>query len=821
MLATAFHVLHFRQFMGGRGPLSESLENAFRSAQTEASENAIRTIETHAEYETLITAYMAYTEKTLRGEHGSTAQYWMIYVQLVELFLRFNRSCRTNDVNLFITSLGEMCPIFFFGNRPNYSRWMVKYYHNLMNIDTSHPGLRSILENGAFSIRRSTKSFSRNAVDITLEQTINADAASRSTGISAFSQSESAKRRWMVTRSVRSAIIGSLLGSAGLKAKEDVSKSLRPYRIKKDNTDLNKIIETIHTTMNPFAQEIDDNLYCLTTGVKVNDEIKEDLLFCLDKGKKWHDEFVKGCFKDPQRFEKPIQRRKIKNFASAAEKSKIKTKDLKVVELQGTRDLFGRLLYLSTMEDIDVEKVFQFPLTPVPLSLAHLDGTLNKTDKSKLVHRIEKMADSEPPNEINVVIVDAMFYLHSLISPPNTYGQIAEELLQALCSMAPVIHFVCDSYVEPSIKDIERNRRGATETTFAITGPDQRRPRDWQAALKSPSFNRALFRFLATEWKNPRYAHNFVDQKLIMGFDETCHKYTSHCEEVRMDVIEDLKCQHEEADTRMIFHLYHIANNENECISVRCNDTDVLILLLYHFNHIICKPHIWMDIGLSSNNTRRFINIRQLVDAMGSNLIDALPGFHAFTGSDTTAAFINKGKLRPFDLLEKSDAHVNTFSHIGQSLPAPQAVYDGVEKYVCAMYGKAHMQNVDNVRYAYFQQNYAPKRKDDPLEQIKGINPSSMPPCKHVLSNKVMRANYVAHTWRNAHLKDPSSVRPEGQGWIFVDNKYHVKWFDCDQVPQSIRRVLGMETSRRYMERDESEDVSRVSDDSDYGEEWD
>ena len=48
-----------------------------------------------------------------------------------------------------------MCPVFFFGSRPNYARWMVKYYHNLLNMDNTHPGVRSVLENGALSIRRS------------------------------------------------------------------------------------------------------------------------------------------------------------------------------------------------------------------------------------------------------------------------------------------------------------------------------------------------------------------------------------------------------------------------------------------------------------------------------------------------------------------------------------------------------------------------------------------------------------------------------------------------------------------------------------------
>ena len=247
----------------------------------------------------------------------------------------------------------------------------------------------------------------------------------------------------MITRSVPSAIIGQLYSSAGLKSREDVSKSLRPYRVQKDNEDLWKVIDSIQSNMDPFAIEPDKNLYCLTTGLKVDDNIRDDLLTCRQKGEKWHDEFVKGCFDDAARFEKPIQRRKVCNFASTAVKITVRTKDLKAVELHGTRNLFGRLLFLSTMENIDLEKVFRYPLTPVPLSLAHIDGSMNKTDKAKLLHVLEKKVESIPPesSSIGTVIIDVMFFLHTLVNPPSTYGKLAEVELQKICCMAPRVDF--------------------------------------------------------------------------------------------------------------------------------------------------------------------------------------------------------------------------------------------------------------------------------------------------------------------------------------------------------------------------------------------
>ena len=86
-----------------------------------------------------------------------------------------------------------------------------------------------MLQGRAFSARRTTKYFSRTAVDITLEQTVNAVAASRYTGMSSFIHSENSRRDWMVTRSVRSAIVGSLLREAGLNPQDDVTEDLRNF----------------------------------------------------------------------------------------------------------------------------------------------------------------------------------------------------------------------------------------------------------------------------------------------------------------------------------------------------------------------------------------------------------------------------------------------------------------------------------------------------------------------------------------------------------------------------------------------------------------
>lgn len=157
--------------------------------------------------------YNAYTQDTLEGKHGQTAQFVSLYVWFIELYQLFERAIRTSDLNMYIFSSYRMCALFFTFNHRNYARWLSRNLNDLMNIGDTHQGLLAEFQNGALSIRRTTKNFSRSAVDLTLEQTINLNAANKLTGITAFTNSLNARQRWSETHAVRTAVITHLLES--------------------------------------------------------------------------------------------------------------------------------------------------------------------------------------------------------------------------------------------------------------------------------------------------------------------------------------------------------------------------------------------------------------------------------------------------------------------------------------------------------------------------------------------------------------------------------------------------------------------------------
>lgn len=80
--------------------------------------------------------------------------------------------------------------MFFVFHQPNYSRWVV---FNLLQVD---PGLKSLFEQGFFGVKRTSKCFSRQPVDLVLEQIINASAARTHTGNVHMKNSIATRQCW-------------------------------------------------------------------------------------------------------------------------------------------------------------------------------------------------------------------------------------------------------------------------------------------------------------------------------------------------------------------------------------------------------------------------------------------------------------------------------------------------------------------------------------------------------------------------------------------------------------------------------------------------
>lgn len=200
----------------------------------------------------ILTEYAEHEQKILTGDFGKTAQFYAMYITFIDHHLTFSRSIRTGDFELYKFIIPKLINLFFTFNHVNYARWLTFYHNNLLKVEQTHPGLENEFRRGYFGIKRTNKPFSRIPIDLTLEQTVNADAARKLTGVTHFTNSIAARQRWAKNSSIRSTIVTHTYEDCGLKRAQDVTSDLEKNRIRQDSMQLHNFIGKIKENVNPI-----------------------------------------------------------------------------------------------------------------------------------------------------------------------------------------------------------------------------------------------------------------------------------------------------------------------------------------------------------------------------------------------------------------------------------------------------------------------------------------------------------------------------------------------------------------------------------------
>ena len=266
-------------------------------------------------------------------------------------------------------------------------------------------------------------------------------------------------------------------------------------------------------------------------------------------------------------FFEPITRVPWKGFCNAEKKAKItakgKTKDVAV-----QRDILGLLMAVSSKEGavVDPDKAFSYALSPVPLALATSDGIRRKTCKSKLMDAALSsiVTDNVNTDHATYLVIDIIATIRCIAKVPNTFRELALQLHQ-IPSMYQTVYAACDTYLERSIKSSEREIRGQAET-FVIRSPDIRIPPDFKNFLNNGTNKERLLELTEHVWKGEAAA---LGNRVVY----------------LVETIEELRTNHEEADTKICYLLHHAVqsnNNEETVCVVRSSsgDIDIPVILL-------------------------------------------------------------------------------------------------------------------------------------------------------------------------------------------------------------------------------------------------
>ena len=154
----------------------------------------------------------------------------------------------------------------------------------------------------------------------------------------------------------------------------------------------------------------------------------------------------------------------------------------------------------------------------------------------------------------------------------------------------------------------------------------QKVPRQWKRFLTCGENKEELIKFIYTSWMK-------ADPTLLRGIevylshDELCHKFITTGGLLTCHAVDELKCDHEEADTRMLTHARR-ASQLYDNIVIKSPDTDVFLIALNACLEI--NANLFFEPGV--RNGWRIISLNLIKQCIGYQWCGALIGLHAFTG---------------------------------------------------------------------------------------------------------------------------------------------------------------------------------------------
>ena len=99
----------------------------------------------------------------------------------------------------------------------------------------------------------------------------------------------------------------------------------------------------------------------------------------------------------------------------------------------------------------------------------------------------------------------------------------------------------------------------------------------------------------------------------------------------------------------------------------------------------------------------------------------------------------------------------------------------------------AQRKALNSHRYKTFEKAYRPKaRSRNPLEKLKGLDGSLIPPCEAEVVYHIKRLLFVAKMWFHANRRHIDQHPLESDGWELRNGSYMPILFEGPQLPETL-----------------------------------
>ena len=141
---------------------------------------------------------------------------------------------------------------------------------------------------------------------------------------------------------------------------------------------------------------------------------------------------------------------------------------------------------------------------------------------------------------------------------------------------------------------------------------------------------------------------------------------------------------------------------------------------------------------------------------------------------------LRKGKHLCWKHVKDNKRFLELFSSLGTEVQINDDQLNGLEEFVCVIFGQKKLSSVNDARRELFWERMERNNKITDL--------SFLSPCKSSLAKHIsyIRSNYIAYMWRNAYRPIINLESPTNHGWL-PDLK--IDWVE-EPYPEDVTELL-------------------------------
>lgn len=208
---------------------------------------------------------------------------------------------------------------------------------------------------------------------------------------------------------------------------------------------------------------------------------------------------------------------------------------------------------------------------------------------------------------------------------------------------------------------------------------------------------------------------------------------------------------HEEADNIIVAQAIYAAKEEGKHVVVVADDTDVYILLLYHYRAELLTLPMKMR---SAQAGRAIIDISRTALKLADIIEQLLPA-HALSGCDTVPMCHGIGKSKMLKCVKTMQCSLSLLGNINAKM---EDVIQQATAFVCRCYNITNAKTMTEARIKV----WITKTGQKAASKVPKL--CSLPPTSEAFEQNVKRAHLQCATWKKA-LQDPPALDPTEYGW--------------------------------------------------------